>query len=181
MRSLKRVASRIALRGLKLAAIPIEAVDARVYMRYYTWVLRIYGVKFTGEPRYISNAARFDDFSLVTLGTRTVVSRDVILLTHDYSITTALIANRQTPPTDIAVRRPITVGDNVFIGMNTVLLPGTTIGDNVIIGAGSVLRGTIESDSIMVGNPAVKIGRLTDRPQMWIERSQGRFAQADYA
>lgn len=179
MRSLKRVASRIVLRGLKLAAIPIEAANARTYMRYYTWVLRTYGVHFTGEPRYISNDARFDDFTLVTFGERTVVSRDVILLTHDYSITTALIANGRTPKTDIAVRRRITVGNNVFIGMNTVILPGTTIGDNVIVGAGSVLRGTIESNSIMVGNPAVKIGRLTDNPQMWIERSQGLFAQAD--
>jgi acetyltransferase-like isoleucine patch superfamily enzyme len=179
MRSLKRVALRIMLRGLKLAAIPIEAISARAYTRYYTRVLKGYGVSFTGKPRYISNDARFEDFSLVTLGDRTVISRDVILLTHDYSITTALIANDRTPPTDIAVRRSINIGNNVFIGMNTIILPGTTVGDNVIVGAGSVLRGTIEPDSIMVGNPAVKVGRLTDQPHIWIERSQGQFAQAD--
>ncbi|AOH84268.1 hypothetical protein AWL63_10075 [Sphingomonas panacis] len=150
-------------------------------MKFYVWVLRSYGVSFAGEPRYISNGARFDDFSLVTIGERSVISRDVVLLTHDYSITTALIANGTMPATDVAVRRPISIGNNVFVGMNSVLLPGTTIGDNVIVGAGSVLRGTIESDSIMVGNPAVKIGSLTDKPERWIERSQGKFAQFDPA
>lgn len=48
---------------------------------------------------------------------------------------------------------PITIGNNVFIYANSVILPGVQIGDNVIIGAGSVVTKNIPSNSIAVGNP----------------------------
>lgn len=47
----------------------------------------------------------------------------------------------------------IKVGNNVWIGGNTVVLPGVTIGDNVVIGAGSVVNKDIPSNSVAVGNP----------------------------
>ena len=48
---------------------------------------------------------------------------------------------------------PIVIGNNVWIGMNTVVLPGVEIGDNVAVGANSVVSKAIPSDSIAVGNP----------------------------
>ncbi len=48
---------------------------------------------------------------------------------------------------------PIEIGNNVWIGMNSVILPGIKIGDNVVIGAGSIVVQNIPSDSIAVGNP----------------------------
>ncbi|GAB4338076.1 MAG: hypothetical protein Kow0089_09750 [Desulfobulbaceae bacterium] len=48
---------------------------------------------------------------------------------------------------------PIVIGDNVWVGMNSVILPGVRIGSNVIIGAGSVVTSDIPSDSIAAGNP----------------------------
>jgi acetyltransferase-like isoleucine patch superfamily enzyme len=48
---------------------------------------------------------------------------------------------------------PITIGDNVFLGANSVLLPGVKIGNNVIIGAGSIVCKDICSNAIAVGNP----------------------------
>lgn len=48
---------------------------------------------------------------------------------------------------------PITIGDNVWLGMNVVVLPGVNIGDNVIVGANSVVINDIPSDSIARGNP----------------------------
>lgn len=48
---------------------------------------------------------------------------------------------------------PIIIGNNVFVGSNSVILPGVTIGDNVVIGAGSIVAKDIPSDSIAVGNP----------------------------
>jgi acetyltransferase-like isoleucine patch superfamily enzyme len=53
--------------------------------------------------------------------------------------------------------KPIQIGDNVWIGMNAVILPGITIGDNVIIGANSLVRQDISSNTIVAGNPAVVI------------------------
>lgn len=50
--------------------------------------------------------------------------------------------------------KPITIGNNVFLGLGTIVMPGSTIGDNVIIGAGSIVRGKIESNSVYAGVPA---------------------------
>ncbi len=48
---------------------------------------------------------------------------------------------------------PITVGNNVWIGGNVVVLPGISIGDNVVIGAGSVVTKNIPPNVIAAGNP----------------------------
>lgn len=48
---------------------------------------------------------------------------------------------------------PIIIGNNVFVGANSIILPGVKIGDNVVIGAGSVVAKNIPSNSIAVGNP----------------------------
>ncbi|HNR12655.1 MAG TPA: acyltransferase [Thermodesulfobacteriota bacterium] len=48
---------------------------------------------------------------------------------------------------------PIEIGDNVWIGMNSVLLPGVKIGSNVVIGANSVVNCDIPPNSIAIGNP----------------------------
>ncbi|WP_082697491.1 acyltransferase [Novosphingobium fuchskuhlense] len=179
MKKIIRFIERIVFHGTKILISPLEFFVPRVYMTAYCMLLRRLGLKMTGKPRYISTRAKFDDFELVTLGDRTVVSMYVNFLTHDYSITTALIANGLQPPTDIAVRQPITVGNNVFIGMNVMILPGTTIGDNVIIGGGSVVRGNIPSDSIFVGNPATQVGRLTENPERWQRRLKGEGVSFD--
>lgn len=52
----------------------------------------------------------------------------------------------------------VVIGDNVFIGVQTVILPNVHIGNNVIIGAGSVVTKDIPDDSVAVGNPARVIG-----------------------
>lgn len=49
---------------------------------------------------------------------------------------------------------PIRIGDNVWIGMNSVVMPGVVIGDNVVIGANSTVTHDIPSNSIAVGNPS---------------------------
>ena len=48
---------------------------------------------------------------------------------------------------------PIIIGNNVFIGSNSVILSGVNIGDNVVIGAGSIVATNIPANSIAVGNP----------------------------
>lgn len=56
--------------------------------------------------------------------------------------------------------RPITVGNNVWIGANVSVLPGVTIGDNCVIGAGSVVTKDIPAGSLAVGNPCRVIRKL---------------------
>lgn len=60
----------------------------------------------------------------------------------------------------VAVTAPVTIGNNVWIGGGSIILPGVTIGDNVTIGAGSVVTKSIPSDSLAVGNPARVVRKL---------------------
>jgi acetyltransferase-like isoleucine patch superfamily enzyme len=56
--------------------------------------------------------------------------------------------------------KPIIIGDDVFVGANTIILKGVTIGDRVIIGAGSVVTKNIPANQIWAGNPAKFIRNL---------------------
>lgn len=56
--------------------------------------------------------------------------------------------------------KPVTIGDNVWIGGNTVLNPGISIGNNVVIGSGSVLTRDIPHDTVAAGVPCKVIRRL---------------------
>lgn len=58
--------------------------------------------------------------------------------------------------------RPITVGNDVWIGAGVSVLPGVTIGSNCVIGAGSVVTRDIPSNSIAVGNPCRVIKTIAD-------------------
>lgn len=82
---------------------------------------------------------------LITIGNNVTISTDVRLLAHDSS---TYFVGAHTK-----VGR-ISIGDNVFIGANTIVLPGTKIGNNVIVGCGSIVTRDIPSNSVVAGNPA---------------------------
>ena len=58
--------------------------------------------------------------------------------------------------------KEVTIGDNVWIGGNTVICPGVHIGDNVVIGAGSVVTKDIPDWSVAAGNPCRVLKKITD-------------------
>ena len=58
--------------------------------------------------------------------------------------------------------KEVTIGDNVWLGGNTVICPGVHIGDNVVIGAGSVVTKDIPDWTIAAGNPCRVIRKITD-------------------
>lgn len=92
------------------------------------------------------------------IGDYCLITEGVVILAHDYSF--AVLVNAYH---DISRKQRIThIGNNVFIGMNSIILMGAQIGDNVIIGAGSVVSGQVDSNSIYAGNPAKKICTLEE-------------------
>lgn len=89
---------------------------------------------------------------LVSIGNNVTISAPVQLLTHDNSI----IKMSHGEVTDIF--GAINIGDNCFIGANTVILPGVTLVDNIIVAAGSVVTKSFYENNIIIGgNPARKI------------------------
>ncbi|MCI6059622.1 MAG: acyltransferase [Dorea sp.] len=82
---------------------------------------------------------------LISVGDNVTLATGVKLLAHDAS----------TAKTGVHTKVGIVqIGNNVFIGANTVVLPNVRIGNNVIVGAGSVVTKDIPSDSVFAGNPA---------------------------
>jgi acetyltransferase-like isoleucine patch superfamily enzyme len=136
-------------------------------MKLYIPLLKRQGMKITGTPRYIGIHVKFDDFDKINIGDRAVISDGCILLTHDYSFTTALIAIDKIPQSDIALIRDIYIGNNVFIGKQSIIMPNTEVGNNVIIGAGSVVRGKIADNSVLIGNPAQVVGNIKELAYKW--------------
>lgn len=51
-------------------------------------------------------------------------------------------------------KAPIVIGDDCFIGGNSIILKGTTLGRNCVVGAGSVVHGVFPDNSVIAGNPA---------------------------
>lgn len=106
---------------------------------------------------------------LLTIGEYCKITSGVTILTHDYSRSVLRRAYGEV----IGEGRRTTIGNNVFIGMNAIILMGTQIGDNVIIGAGSVVNGTIPSNVVVAGNPAKVIRTLDEHYQIKKRRMLG--------
>lgn len=73
----------------------------------------------------------------------------------------------------------ITIGDNVWIGGNTCIMPGVTIGNNVVIGGGSVVTKDIPDNMIAVGNPCRVVREITEADRDFYYRDR-RFDVTDY-
>lgn len=117
------------------------------------------GVHFIGMPEYIQKDAYLDPSGNLTINEGVVISTKVIVLTHDWSF---LKRTNNQHSLDSAYKA-VYIGEHSFIGAGAIILPGTIIGKNCIIGAGAVIKGTIEDYSILIGNPAKKIGDTRDR------------------
>ena len=109
-----------------------------------------------GNDVLINQNCTFLDLGGITLGDRVLIAPDVKI----YSVTHPLCAKeRCRPENDGTVRikdikKPVRIGNDVWIGGGVIILPGVTIGNNVIVGAGSVVTKNIPNDVIVAGNPA---------------------------
>ena len=64
-------------------------------------------------------------------------------------------------PPDAAQVKPVTIQDNVWLGLGSVILPGVTVGENSIVGPHSVVTKSIPANRVAMGNPATVVSFLT--------------------
>lgn len=91
---------------------------------------------------------------LITIGDNVTLAPRVHILAHDASTGHHL--------NGLVRLGRVTIGNNVFIGAGSVILPNVMIGDNVVIGANSVISKDVNSNTVVAGNPARIISSLED-------------------
>lgn len=85
----------------------------------------------------------------ITIGSRCVIASGVQIIDSNGHILNSAdrTKGRDTP-------KEIVIGDNVWIGLNSIILKGTVIGENSVVGAASVVKGVFPPNSLISGNPA---------------------------
>lgn len=94
----------------------------------------------------------------IRIGDNVMVGANTKIIDHDFHSLDYL--ERRKNAMDHEVSRPVSIGDDVFIGCNCIVLKGTHIGNRCIVGAGSVVSGSFDDDCLIAGNPAKVIKRI---------------------
>ena len=99
---------------------------------------------YIGENTNIGDRTEIHVGESIRIGSNCAISWDVCIMDRDYH---QLGDNGE-------ITKPITIGNNVWIGSRTTILKGVTIGDGCVIGAGSVVTKDVPKGTCVAGNPA---------------------------
>ena len=98
--------------------------------------------------------------SKVVIGENCMFGAGVVIMDSNFHSTSRDPAIRRPP--DYAVDRPVVLGNNVWVGRNSIILKGVSIGDNSIVAAGSIVTRDIPPNQLFGGNPAQFIRILNE-------------------
>ena len=138
-----------------------------------------------GEGVVVRPTFRCDYGSYITIGARTFVNYDCVMLDvapirigAACQIATRVQLLTPTHPIDPEPRRlgweaaePITIGDNVWLGGGVIVCPGVTIGNDTVVGAGAVVTRDLPGGVVAVGTPARVTREISDRDSVSIPSS----------
>ncbi|MCI1986465.1 MAG: sugar O-acetyltransferase [Lactobacillus sp.] len=124
-----------------------------------------------GENFYCNVDAVFLDTSWITIGDNVKIGPRVNLLTAGHPLDAA------TRTQLLEFAKPITIGDNVWLGGNVTVLPGVTIGRNAVIGAGAVVTKDVPENVVAFGNPAHVHRQITDQDRAYWEAQAAQYHQ----
>lgn len=118
---------------------------------------------FIGENTFVNTNCIFLDNNKITIGENGLIAPYVQIYTAGHPLKASERLNVTKNKNEAkypTYTRPVKIGDAVWIGGNTVIMPGVTIGNNVTIGAGSVVTKDIPNDVLAFGNPCRVIRKL---------------------
>ena len=141
----------------KLIRKVLREIWVKFILKYKVIILKLLGAKI-GKGCYIYTSLRnFDKIytDMIEIGNNVTIAKGVILLCHDMGKN---YIHKMKHNNEIIGK--IKIGNNCFIGMNSIVLPNVKIGNNVVVGAGSIVTKTIPDNVVVAGNPAGIIKRL---------------------
>ncbi|ALB71555.1 maltose O-acetyltransferase [Cronobacter muytjensii] len=109
---------------------------------------------YLGENFYANFDCVILDVCPVRIGDNCMLAPGV----HIYTATHPLDPTERNSGLEFA--KPVTIGNNVWIGGRAIINPGVTLGDNVVVGSGAVVTHSVEDNCVVAGNPARVIRRL---------------------
>lgn len=117
-----------------------------------------YGYNITvGDYFYSNHNMVITDGAKVTFGDNVFVAPNCCFTTAEHAI------DPEMRKAGIEIAKPITIGNNVWIGAGSTILAGVEIGDNTVIGAGSVVTKSIPSGVVAVGVPCRVLRKITEK------------------
>lgn len=116
------------------------------------------GLLEIGDNAFINDGANICATISIRIGNYVKIADMVYVYDTDFH---PVSADRPTK------RKPVIIGNNVWIGANAVVLAGAEIGDHSVIGAGSIVTGKIPSRCVAAGNPA-RVIKQFDAPDNWV-------------
>jgi len=107
-----------------------------------------------GENTFINTNCIFLDNNKIVIGKNGLIAPYVQIYTASHPTKASeRIIRKENGSRYLTFSKPVTIGDNVWIGGNSVIVPGITIGNNVTIGAGSIVTKNIPDNYLAFGNP----------------------------
>lgn len=133
-------------------------------VRYNSWIMTTHnriGEFKVGHKVAFGRNTEIDFTGGLIIGNGVDIAERSIILTHGHDIFGLKKDDELIEPTTRAYATPLVIEDNVFIGAQSIIMPGVTkIGENAVISAGSVVTEEIKKNVIVAGNPAKVIGKL---------------------
>lgn len=118
-----------------------------------------YGVNINaGDNLKVNMGCTFLDSNVINIGNDVLIAPNVGLYTAGHIVDPEL----RKKPSALQYALPINIGNNVWIGAQSIVLPGVTVGDNTIIGAGSVVTRDLPANVVAVGNPCHVLRQVND-------------------
>lgn len=132
----------------KIIKYYISSLLRSIYFSY----LKVFGVEI-GINTMISMGAKLDTHrGKIIIGDNCLITHGVKILSHDGAM-------RLIDSSDDG-NGYVKIGNNVFVGVNAIILRNVTVGDNVVIAAGAVVTKDVPSNTLVAGNPAREIKKL---------------------